>query len=123
MESFPEALRSRFRSHAGLDQPTSSSSIFTDDGRPAAHADLLEAFELLNTHLNGPAPSETTTAGPDTRVIPADVAYAVSEITTMLRKAGDADHASAIEVAWNGVLAGDIDDIHEHVRLEQRAAS
>jgi hypothetical protein len=121
METFPETLRERFRAHAGLDHQSSSPSIVAGEDRQVAYDDLLEAFEQLNTYLNGTAPSKVIPAGPDTRVVPAAVAYAVSEITTMLRKTGDADHASAIEIAWNGVLAGDIDDICEHVRLEQSA--
>jgi hypothetical protein len=86
METFPETLRERFRAHAGLDQQSSSPSIVAGKNRQVAYDDLLEAFEQLNTYFNGTAPSSVIPAGPDARVVPAAVAYAVSEITTMLRK-------------------------------------
>jgi hypothetical protein len=38
----------------------------------------------------------------------------------MLRDAEEHDLAGRIDAAWNVVLAGDIDDLAEHVELEHR---
>lgn len=87
-----------------------------------AVADAITALSEVNVLLNGPVPSERIGVADD--AIPRSLAYDVSEIVRMLRKQAHDDYsARAIEIAWNGILAGDIDDLREHVRLEQAARS
>ena len=52
--------------------------------------------------------------------VPRSVAYAVSEVTAMLRDAEEHDLAGRIDTAWNAVLAGDIDNLAAHIELEYR---
>jgi hypothetical protein len=99
------------------------------DGLGEALADLLAILARLNHELNGTTPSESTDSATE---IPRDLAYAVAEITRLLRDASDkppgspdtaafANVAWLSETAWAAVLAGDIDDLMEHVDLEQAA--
>jgi hypothetical protein len=54
--------------------------------------------------------------------IPRQLAYAVAEITRMPREdAASTDAAWTVEIAWNAVLAGDIDDLHQHLQHERAA--
>jgi hypothetical protein len=66
--------------------------------------------------LNGERPSETISceAGEVSRA----AAYAFSEVTLRLRSRDSGNASRSIEVAWNAVLAGDVDDIVEHVQQE-----
>jgi hypothetical protein len=83
-------------------------------------------LETLNRELNGEIPSESTGSAD---VVPTDVAYAVAEVTRMLRDYADkggALHPSTglreawlIETAWLAVLAGDIDDLQQHLNKEE----
>jgi hypothetical protein len=89
-------------------------------------ADLLAGLEALNHDLNGVVPSESPSAA-DT--IPLDVVYAVTEVLAQLRahaNAATSGRASALsralwraETAWRAVLAGDIDDLNEHLAEEE----
>jgi hypothetical protein len=130
----------RLRRHAGFPAEVSSPSApsiadctWADSpsrGRVTEGVeDFIATLSELNLELNGPTPSESYAAGTD---IPRDAAYAVAEVVRMLRDAagsqavtGDesvlADAAWSIEVAWSGLLAGDIDDLPQHV-AEERAA-
>jgi hypothetical protein len=86
-----------------------------------AVADFVAAMQSLNLEFNGSVPSES---GPHQDQVPRQVAYAVSEVSRMLhdrsgKEAADPHHAAwRVETAWNAVLAGDIDDIGQHLRDE-----
>jgi hypothetical protein len=91
--------------------------------------DFIAALSELNREINGPIPSESPPAGAE---IPRDAAYAVAEVIGMLRDAAEsasipddkhrmADAAWSIETAWRGLLAGDIDDLQQHL-ADERAA-
>lgn len=90
-------------------------------------ADLLASLVRLNRELNGDMPSETQGAAS----IPREIVYAMAEIIRVLRRAIERPHetrsqvasdaAWTIETAWVAVLAGDIDDILDHVAEERRA--
>lgn len=82
----------------------------------AAMDDLIATLQCLNVELNSPIPSELVGEAEDE--IPRSVAYAVAEVTRALRAAKRADEAWMIDVAWNALLAGDIDDIRTYVREE-----
>jgi hypothetical protein len=81
---------------------------------PLAIADFVDALEALNRELNGDVPSETIEGKADS--VPRSVAYSVAEAASMLRDAGQDDWS--VNTAWEAVLAGDIDDLHEHLELE-----
>jgi hypothetical protein len=94
-----------------------------------ALADFIAVLGTLNNELNGPVPSGP--AGPPgarATVVPRDAAYAVAEVTRMLREYGERQSDAAavraawvVDTAWAAVLAGDIDDLEEHVSDEERA--
>lgn len=89
----------------------------------AALDDLVAAFVALNRDLNGDAPSATVGPGSD---VPRQAAVAVSEIGQLLRRQSGAVAARAVwivDAAWDAVLAGDIDDLPEHLKLEEEARS
>ena len=110
--------------HAGLrdgalDPESVSGATATGQGVGEAVAGFLLVLERVNRELNGPSPSGRIGVGSDD--VPRDVAYAVSEVTRMLRAAEAQDAAGRVDTAWNAVLAGDIDDLAEHVEGEHRA--
>ena len=129
----------RLRWHAGLGDeaditgiPSIAECTWSGGGRSErvtdAADDFLAALSELNRELNGPVPSE---AKGGSRDIPRAAAYAVAEVIRMLRDAESlaavperqrmSDAAWAIETSWRAVLAGDIDDLQQHV-AEERAA-
>jgi hypothetical protein len=124
----------RLRWHAGLEAgATGSDGSVSDctspDGDPGeierAVSDVVATLSRLNQELNGPKPSSTIT---DPGVISTDIAYAVGEISRFLRKysevSGDPrgdEGAWTVDTAWLAVLAGDIDDVQQHVADEARA--
>lgn len=71
--------------------------------------DFLRTLQSLNLELNGERPSETIQARPG--AVPRAAAYAISQVTTRLRSQDRADAAQSVEVAWDAVLAGDVDDV------------
>lgn len=84
-----------------------------------AAEDLFSTLESVNEVLNGELPSEDEGMGD---VIPRRAAYAVSEILRLLREfESEGSEPSSIrvsleirrrlEVAWNAILAGDIDEL------------
>lgn len=102
----------------------------------AAFRDIVGCLETLNKLWNGPVPSET----PRERILTCvdrRIAYLVSEVMTgaaeyvaMAATSSDTTSTDAssramiaygINCAWSAVLAGDIDDLQEHLRLEMRA--
>jgi hypothetical protein len=131
-------LLSRLSWHAGLegtdegDQPSISASTLkanfsaTSIGR--ATSDVVDLLEELNKDLNGSMPSESTNHAEN---IPRSLAYAMAEILRLLRDSqNDLPSQSngltsrslwTIETAWNAVLAGDIDNLHEHLAYEEAA--
>jgi hypothetical protein len=91
----------------------------------AAVHDVVETLGRLNLELNGPVPSECKGLSD----LPRDLVYAIAEIDRMLRSYGvgvsdGARRAQAakatwlIETAWRAVLAGDIDDLRQHLAEE-----
>lgn len=116
--------------HAGLTEPAGEDPVlaealdaspFSPDTFQAALYDLLEAMSHLNHELNGPVPSAVVGRGSD---VPRSTILAVLEISRLLREhegrsPAVADAAWSVEVAWRAVLAGDIDDLGEHLRDER----
>ena len=132
---------SRLRWHAGLGELPEAqfSSIAActwpverlGSGFAEATEDVVEVLAMVNHELNGTIPSE---AGHLDEGIPRGLAYAVMEILNLLRRSREASQSDSqreavanaewtIATAWTAVLAGDIDDIKEHVALERAARS
>jgi hypothetical protein len=91
-----------------------------------AFADFVSVLSRLNVELNGETPSESAGTGPAT--ISTDVAYAVAEVSRILREKADAtsspearDGAWRVDTAWLAVLAGDIDNLEQHLADEAEA--
>jgi hypothetical protein len=119
-----DETRQLLRWHAGLDgdplDPLSvCGSLAAGHGLERALAELIEVMSRLNRELNGNVPSEAMGGGPDDPV-PRDVAYAIFEVARELRDAAHVVDAWAVDVAWNAVLAGDIDDLVDHIEYERR---
>lgn len=79
--------------------------------------------------MNGAVPSETNIADANVSV---RLVYAIAEIQRMLRIFRESSESSdtqrwarrmerSIEIAWNGILAGDIDNLKDHVSDELAA--
>jgi hypothetical protein len=116
----PETVR-LLRWHAGLyghDPESVSGATATGQRVSEAVAAFVSVLDRFNHELNGLRPSESVVAESDD--VPRDVAYSVSQVTAMLRAADAADLAERVDTAWNGVLAGDIDDLAEHIEQEHR---
>jgi hypothetical protein len=115
----------RLRRHAGLDQAEESSpptvAAATAEtsliGLEAAVSDFVDALEALNHELNGPEPS--TAVSEKAEAVAVETAYAVAEVARMLREAGAEREAWAVDTAWLAILAGDIDDVRQHVTEEK----
>ena len=121
--------------HAGLiDTEGPSIAAAVDDRLDSlgeAFGDYLSALALLNLELNGPTPSESIN-GKATSV-PRELAYAAAEVARILRdraarpdtpdrdKRTLLDSAWYVETAWLAVLAGDIDDLVQHLHDERAA--
>jgi hypothetical protein len=117
----------RLRWHAGLlDLPHSESPTIAACTWPVgerspklgdAVADFIDALQALNHELNGAVPSDSI-SGADT--VSRGAAYAVAEVIRMLDENGKAQHERwMVETAWLAVLAGDIDDLDEHIAQEE----
>jgi hypothetical protein len=105
---------------------TARGSAVADRLRDALE-DILVTLGDLNHELNGPIPSGAVDVA---HQIPRDIVYAVTEIVRMLRSPdANADQlrnardeaAWSVETAWSAVLAGDIDDLRQHVDDERTA--
>ena len=120
----------RLRWHAGLeandDDAEASVSACTAPGSSSqeslgrAVADFIAALSQLNHELNGDVPSES---GRETESVSIDIAYAVAEVARFLRERGDQSGDAAareaawlVDTAWLAVLAGDIDNLDEHLK-------
>jgi hypothetical protein len=49
------------------------------------------------------------------------MAYAVAEVARMLREADADREAWQVETGWLAVLAGDVDDVRQHITEEETA--
>lgn len=82
-------------------------------------SDFIEAMQRLNQEINAEQPSAAVDGKED--YVSRGVAYAVAEVTRMLRDAARVSEACAVDAAWNAVLAGDVDDVAEHLEAENWA--
>ena len=120
------------RYHAGLDQqasartPSLADLLWRKEPPEEALDDVLRILEALNLEANGAVPSESAT---HEQCFPRALIYAVTEVIWLLREAANqAGNATAtrdlnkaarrIELAWSAVLAGDIDNLTEHIAEE-----
>jgi uncharacterized alpha-E superfamily protein len=127
----------RLRWHAGLEEgptdevPSIASSTWPrgrlSENLEPALLDCFRTLSSLNRELNGEVASSAVAHSGD---LPRSLVYAVSEIVRLLREcqeeAGNqrdarwfARSAWRVETAWSAVLAGDIDDILEHLENEE----
>jgi hypothetical protein len=109
------------RSHAGRDADGGASiahALARGRGVDAARADVLGTRQQLNAEMNGSDPSE---GFGDEDALPRSLVYAVAEVRRMLRDERHDEDAWAVDTDWLAVLAGDVDDIAEHVELERAA--
>jgi hypothetical protein len=113
------------RWHAGLVEDAAavepsvvSASLDGGSSVDVAVTSLLGVLERLNHELNGATPSEISGGTDD---VPRVAAYAVAEVTRMLRSSGHDADAWRVDTAWSAVLVGDIDDVVEHVEEERWA--
>jgi hypothetical protein len=121
-----ESASDLIKRHAGIgDSATNNArtvSAATErgdaDGIDAAAVDLVTALAEFNHELNGPSPSAETGAPSDR--VERQVVYAIAESLRMLGEADAVQRAEDVESAWLAVLAGDIDDVAEHVAIERR---
>jgi hypothetical protein len=97
---------------------------------PVLYEDVVDCLEVVNIELNGEVPSET----PNTRkqmAIDRWLAYSIVGILGLhLEALPETTHVSdggrervlrllrEITIAWDAVLAGDIDSLREHIALE-----
>jgi hypothetical protein len=118
----------RLRRHAGLDEPSaefgptvSRATWEPTDAQElsAAVSDFIDALDALNHELNGAEPSAAVSGKADT--VSTDAAYAVAEVARMLRDVGAEEEAWAVDTGWLAVLAGDIDDVRQHIAEEAAA--
>lgn len=95
----------------------------------ASFDDLLCELQKANLLLNGPIPSETTTGASD---VPVTLAYAVSCLNKQCLEHAIAgtiamDSTTFLSLtwklccAWDGLTAGDIDDLADHIEVEATA--
>jgi hypothetical protein len=130
--------KDRLRWHAGLNSAaqTAVPSISYCTGSEGSVAaldealpDLLVTLARLNHELNGEIPSESTDSATE---ISRDLVYAIAEVIRLLRDAADKPPGQSdarsferaawlIETTWAAALAGDIDDLPQHVNREHAA--
>jgi len=86
-------------------------------------SDLVQTLDRLNRQLNGETPSEQTSGAES---IPRRLVYALAEISRLLHDAATASGGRSdlreaswqIDQAWSAILAGDIDDLGQHLTDE-----
>ena len=83
-------------------------------------SDFLTLLDVLNHELNGAEPSAAISGKAET--VSTGVAYAVAEVVRMLRDADADREAWQVETGWLAVLAGDVDDVLQHIADEGAAA-
>jgi hypothetical protein len=82
-------------------------------------SDFLALLDVLNHELNGAEPSAAESGKAET--ISTSVAYSIGEVARMLREAAADREAWQVETSWLAVLAGDVDDVRQHVAEEGAA--
>jgi hypothetical protein len=119
--------------HAGLHQsskrnvPSLFDALDSNVQVEESTEDALGILNELNILFNGEIPSESTTS---INEFPRRLVYAVSELIGFAHKTAThnkdpkaaeqaARAALRIEIAWSAVLAGDIDDLLDHVAGEE----
>ena len=105
-----------------------------DLGIDAALREVIECLKVVNCELNGRTPSDVVWAD-KARLLSRELVYAVSslildsvdQLERMRQSSNELDRRpirnalAELAIAWDAVLAGDIDDLEEHVRLEKLA--
>ena len=121
-----ESTAMRLRQHAGLEPSSGAPTISAATVEPVdaprlaeAMSDFLALLDVLNHELNGAEPSAAISGKADS--ISTGVAYSVAEVARMLREAGADGEAWQVDTSWLAVLAGDIDDVRQHVAEEEAA--
>jgi hypothetical protein len=112
------------RWHAGLegdppDPDSVSGSLALRRGVDQAFNRFIDVLDALNQELNGPQPSAQI--GEKAESIPIRAAYAVAEVARMLGDTAHVIEAWEVDTAWLAVLAGDIDDLRQHLAEEHTA--
>lgn len=117
----------RLLQHAGLESSSgaltvSAATVEPVEARQLAEAvsDFLTLLDVLNHELNGAEPSAAISGKAET--VSTGVAYAVAEVVRMLRDADADREAWQVETGWLAVLAGDVDDVLQHIADEGAAA-
>lgn len=138
---FSDTTCRRLRWHAGLEEMSAGDGLLpvsscllrgaVDTSKlEGALSDFVATLEVLNHELNGKVPSEHLSS--EAPLLPSTLVYAITEVIRLLRdsqaKAADENEQRTIgraawraETAWSAVLAGDIDDIQEHLIGEEGA--
>jgi len=126
---------SQLRYHAGLDQqeklssPSLADVLWRKESTQEALEDVLRILQALNIEMNGEIPSESSNRE---QHFSRALIYAVSETIRLVRHSAneapndalrnDLDKsARRIEMAWSAVLAGDIDNLKNHITEEEAA--
>jgi hypothetical protein len=116
----------RLHQHAGLEPATgaltvSAATVEPVDARGLTEAvsDFLALLDVLNHELNGAEPSAAISGKAET--VSRGMAYAVAEVARMLREADADREAWQVETGWLAVLAGDVDDVRQHITEEETA--
>jgi hypothetical protein len=135
---YPQALQKLSQHTSAREGESFTLALYHAERQPATPElggffdDILSSFEVINHALNTQHPSETITGKADS--LPRSLVGNISEILSIgwsyyLRwtcsgrftatfRAELASMLVQIGIAWDAVLAGDIDDIREHVQTE-----
>jgi len=127
-----ESTISRLRYHAGLEEIAGAGIAPIAEalwqGSPAgdAFSDILVCMEKLNHEMNGPLPSGDVR--PKVSHFDRKLLYAIYEIGRQISQAAEKappDRSASLcslgrkfDAAWGAILAGDIDDIRDHIEDE-----
>jgi len=123
--------------HAGLGEDASAnvpsiSEVARNNGPLSTSLnDLLDTLEQLNLEVNGNDPTDIESGQSS---FPRQLVYAVHELICELRRAPRKDSQSqsreernaaawTLEIAWTAILAGDIENIRQHIQQEEWARS
>lgn len=129
-----EKIIDRIRWHAGFNGIESVQSISISDASSGitideqslseSVEDMINVLSELNVEMNSQTPSGQIAGKKDH--LPRALAYALAEVVRMVRGDQIEQHnavrfrlAWRIECAWLAVLSGDIDNVAEHVAVEE----